>query len=243
MGTGILQWQLTTQAIPLFTKPCCNQTCYAILINEPTLMPDIPKVQVEIDLYLHIRVLISIILGLSITRLVSGLARFIQHPERHEIWFVHVGWVVWLLFSVITFWWWEFRLIYISHWTLHLYLFVLLYATMFFLLSTLLFPDDLQGYKGYQDYFLSRRKWFFGIFAVTQAFDLIDTWIKGASFLRSLGIEYIFDVVVFIALYIIAAITRNLTFHTLFIIGVFVYEVSFIVRYAFSGRYDAPWMP
>jgi hypothetical protein len=36
----------------------------------------------NVDLYLHVRVLIAIILGLSVTRLVSGVAALIQHPGR-----------------------------------------------------------------------------------------------------------------------------------------------------------------
>ena len=31
------------------------------------------------DLYLHVRVIIGIVLGMSITRLLSGVARFVQH--------------------------------------------------------------------------------------------------------------------------------------------------------------------
>jgi predicted NBD/HSP70 family sugar kinase len=46
---------------------------------------------VNIDLYLHIRVLIGIILGLSVTRLISGIAGLIQHPGRDPIWPV-CGW-------------------------------------------------------------------------------------------------------------------------------------------------------
>jgi hypothetical protein len=38
------------------------------------------------DLYLHVRVLISIILGLTITRLLNGLAGFVQHPTRERVW-------------------------------------------------------------------------------------------------------------------------------------------------------------
>ena len=123
---------------------------------QPALTP-----QPDVDLYLHVRVLISIILGLSVTRLVSGVARFVQHPDRHRIWWIHLGWVGWALLNVITFWWWEFRLSLIVHWSYALYFFVCLYASMYYFLSVLLFPDDLQGYDGFEDYFLSRRVWFF----------------------------------------------------------------------------------
>ena len=77
-----------------------------------------------LDLYLHVRVLIAMILGLSVTRLVSGIAALVQHPGRYRIWPVHLGWVAWALVNVVTFWWWEFRLSLIPHWTYGLYFFV-----------------------------------------------------------------------------------------------------------------------
>jgi hypothetical protein len=169
--------------------------------------------QVDVDLYLHVRVLISIILGLSVTRLVGGVAGFIQHPGRYKVWWIHLGWVAWALLNVITFWWWEFRLSQIAHWSFGLYFFVCIYASMYFFLSALLFPQDLQGYDGYKDYFLSRRAWFFGFVALTETLDLIDTWIKGAEHLQSLGPEYPIRISLFLVMCAIAARTRNLTFH------------------------------
>jgi hypothetical protein len=183
------------------------------------------------DLYLHVRVLIGIILGLSVTRLVSGIAAIVQHPKRYQIWSVHLGWVAWALVNVVTFWWWEFRLSIIPHWTFSLYFFVCVYASMYFFLSALLFPQDLEEYTGYQDYFLSRRRWFFGFAALTEALDVVDTWIKGDAHLQSFGPEYLISVGLFILMCGIASITRNVKFHMLFVLGALVNEISFFARY------------
>lgn len=185
----------------------------------------------NVDLYLHIRVLIAIILGLSVTRLISGVAGLIQHPGRSPIWSVHLGWVAWALLNVVTFWWWEFRLSFVQHWTFALYIFVCVYASMYYFLSALLFPQDLEEYKGFQDYFLSRRRWFFGFVALTEAFDVVDTLIKGDGHLQSLGPEYLPRIGVFILLCAVAATTRNLRFHALFVFAAFAYELSFFARY------------
>src|SRR5262245_66541240 len=95
----------------------------------------------NLDLYLHVRVLIALILGLSVTRLVSGIAGLVQHPGRYPIWPVHLAWVAWALLNVVTFWWFEFRLNQIQHWTYGLYFFVCVYASMYYFLSVLLFPQ------------------------------------------------------------------------------------------------------
>ena len=61
------------------------------------LMAQSAALPANADLYLHMRVLIGIILGLSVTRLVSGIAALVAHPGRYRIWPVHLGWVAWAL--------------------------------------------------------------------------------------------------------------------------------------------------
>jgi hypothetical protein len=144
-----------------------------------------------------------------VTRLLGGVARFMRLPDHHRLSWIHLAWVAWVLFNVIAFWWWEFRLSQVTHWTFPLYLFVIAYASMFFLQAALLFPNDIEGYG---DYFIAQRPSFFGIFAVSEVMDVVDTLIKGAEHLRSLGPEYLVRNAVFLALCLVAARTRNLTF-------------------------------
>ena len=188
---------------------------------------------IDVDLYLHVRVLISIVLGLSIARLVGGVASLI-HPVPYRVSLIHLGWVAWTLLNVLAFWWWEFRLRLIENWTLGLYVFVCLYASMYYFLSALLFSDHVEGHEGYLDYFLSRRIWFFGFAGLTEALDVVDTWIKGADHLRSLGPEYFVHIGVFVVLCGIAAWTRNRTFHAFFVVISLAYEVSYLVRYYYT---------
>lgn len=124
----------------------------------------------NVDLYLHVRVLISMILGLSVTHLVGGLAGFVQNPRRNRLSTLHLGWVCWTLLNIVSFWWWEFGLSKIEHWTFGLYLFVCSYASVFFFLSAVLFPGDLAETKSYEEYFLSRRVWIFGFVTLIQRY-------------------------------------------------------------------------
>jgi hypothetical protein len=93
--------------------------------------------------------------------------------------------VLWTLLNVVTFWWWEFRLSLIPHWSFGLYLFVCVYASMYYFLSVLLLAGDLEGYDGYRDYFLSRRAWFFGFVRAT--LDLNQAYFGRPSFYRMEG--------------------------------------------------------
>lgn len=142
------------------------------------------------DIYLHVRVIIGIILGLSISRLLTGLARFIQHPGRYRIFPVHLVWVAFTFLSVLHFWWFEFYLSSVREWTFEIYLLVVLYAGLYFLLCALLFPDDLADYAGYAEYFMTRRKWFFSLIILIFLTDIADTAIKGKGYFWSHGFTY-----------------------------------------------------
>lgn len=141
-------------------------------------------------LFAHIRVVVSIILGLSITTLLKGVALLIEHPRRRSWSPIHMGWVAWTLISVVTFWWWEYRLNALSGWTFETYLFVIAYSSLYFLLSTLLFPDDLGEYGSYEAYWIERRHWFFGLIALITVMDVIDTALKGSGRWQALGLAY-----------------------------------------------------
>jgi hypothetical protein len=182
------------------------------------------------DLFLHIRVIIAIIVGLCITTLLNGFSRFIQHPKRAKVSILHLGWAASLLLWVIHFWWWEFRLTSIKQWTFAMYFFVLFYAILFYSLCTLLFPSDLNDYSGYEDYFLSRRKWFFGFLAATFIADIIDTCIKGSEYVHSFGIEYPIRITAYLVLCFIAMFIANRRIQLGLLTISLLYQISFILR-------------
>jgi hypothetical protein len=180
--------------------------------------------------YVHVRTIISIVLGLSITRLFTGLARFVQHPNRVKIYPVHLAWVLFILLYVVEFWWWEFRLSKLDEWTFPIYLFVIFYAGLFVFLCSLLFPDDLLGYSGLEDYFMSRRKWFFGLLAVTFLLDLVDTQLKGADYFHSLGLQYLIRNLAYVTLAVTAMFVENRRFHAVFVACALLYLVVWIAQ-------------
>jgi hypothetical protein len=145
---------------------------------------------VAADAYIHIRVIIGIILGLSLSKLLTGVAGFIQHPSRQRVYAIHMIWVGFAFVSVIHFWWFEFYLSTVERWTFGLYVFVILYASLYYLLCALLFPDKMDDYIGYGEYFMSRRRWFFGVIAAIFMMDLADTAIKGFDRFSSFGVMY-----------------------------------------------------
>ncbi len=182
------------------------------------------------DIFPHIRIIMGMVIGLGVTRLLSGVARIVQHPKQYQLYPVHLAWVASVLLMLVHFWWWEFGLYQIENWTFGKYLFLIVYAISLFLLCALLFPDSMQDYRSYEDYFYSRRGWFFGLLAATYLLDVIDTLLKGAAHFAHFGHEYLFRTPVFVALCVVAILVRNRYFHLFFIVATLIYQVSFILR-------------
>jgi hypothetical protein len=117
------------------------------------------------DLYLHVKVLFGMIVGLSVAHLLKGVASIVQHPKRFRVYWVHLVWVLFLFLYLIHFWWWEFNLARVREWTFPLYFFVALYAVLLYLLCTLFFPEQIGEYDGFKGYYYSRRQWIFALMA------------------------------------------------------------------------------
>lgn len=181
----------------------------------------------------HVKVALGMVVSLAIARLLTGAARFVQHPARHKADVLHLTWALAMLVALLHFWWFQYHLSDIG-WRFEVFAFVMGYAVLYFVMCAVLFPDDIAEYAGYRDYFLSRRRWFFGMLAASMVFDAIDSVLKGREHFAALGIEYQVRLVAFGALALAAAVTRNERFHLAFAIGGLLYQLSWIAR-----RYDA----
>jgi hypothetical protein len=182
------------------------------------------------DLFFHVRVIVGIVVGLSMARLLTGLARFVQHPGRDRIYPVHLAWAGFLILAVVHFWWFQFGLSRIERWTFEVYIFVICYAALYFFICTLLFPDSLADYDGFADYFHSRQKWFYGLLAALFLVDLADTALKGAAHFRSYGISYPIQQSMLAALAVAAMFVKPRWVHGSFAALAILIEVAWILR-------------
>jgi hypothetical protein len=181
-------------------------------------------------LFTHLRILMGTVIGLGMGRLLIGFAGIIQHPGRAKLYSAHLIWAASILLTLIQFWWWEFALFTVTNWTFGAFVFLIAYCTALFMLCVLLFPDDIKEYTGYEDFFMSRRAWFFGLFALTVVFDIFDSGLKGWDYLHTINIEYLIQVPVALALCVGAVMTRNRRYHLIFAILQISYQGTWIAR-------------
>lgn len=141
-----------------------------------------PEVLPSEMVFVHIRIIVGMVLGISLTRLVNGVMRYVQHSGREQIYPIHMGWVLFTFLFIVHFWWFEIALSMLHQWSFSVYLFLICYAGIFAMLASLLFPDRIDEYGTFKIYFQERRRWFFGILLLMIVLDSVDTFIKGPEY-------------------------------------------------------------
>lgn len=183
------------------------------------------------DVFIHVRIVMGTVIGLGLTRLLMGTAGLIQHPQRAKLSLIHLLWVFSISVELILFWWWEYDLARLPSWNFGIFAFLIGYAVTLFGLAALLFPDNLGEYDGYEDFFIKRRHWFFGIFGLTFLLDLIDTLIKGAPYFDTISLVYLVQIPFGLLLSAIAIWTPSRRFHLGFVILHLLYQAWSIAFY------------
>lgn len=93
----------------------------------------------------YVTVLISIILGLGITQILTGIADLIHKSERVTVYWPHLIWILFVLLLHIQEWWLLYELKGYQPWRLPTFLFVIAYPINLFVLARMLFPFAFKG--------------------------------------------------------------------------------------------------
>ena len=105
-------------------------------------------------------VLFSVLLGLSLSRLLVGLARVVVDPERRIHW-LPLLWTIQLFLFQVTLWWLVFRRADQTSWQFAHYLVMMAYPVLLFFQGVLLYPELGPHEEGTLESFLARRRPFF----------------------------------------------------------------------------------
>ena len=181
------------------------------------------------EIFTHVRIVMGMVVGLGTTRLLMGVAGLVQHPRRAKLSAIHLLWALSVLIELALFWWWEFELRSLPRWSFGVFAFLVSYSVTLFMLAALLFPYKIDEYDGYEDFFLQRRHWFFGVFIATDLFDIVDTLIKGEPYFDTLGLEYLVQVPIFIGLACIAIFTKDRRYHLGLVIAHLLYQLWWVI--------------
>ena len=121
---------------------------------------------VQIAPYQHVVVVMSIVLGLSVTQLLKGLAQLYRTRNRVRTYWLHTAWMVLLVFYSLVLWWlhWNYRSI--DDWSFFSFVLYLSPMIVFYFLTSIVIPDPSDPVTDYREHYFSSRVGFFGTFAV-----------------------------------------------------------------------------
>ncbi|MGA9340833.1 MAG: hypothetical protein WBV61_00680 [Rhodanobacteraceae bacterium] len=131
----------------------------------------------------YISVLLSIIIGLGITQLLSGVARLVRdgHSLRPAWWVMVI--VATLLLAHFQVWWVCFRWRHVPQWTFFSYAAFMILPMLLYLLAYLILPADLRlDGKELVREFLDRRRPFYVIVALVPVASFFQQWMLGSGF-------------------------------------------------------------
>lgn len=116
--------------------------------------------------YQHVVVVMSIVLGLSVTQLLKGLAQLYRTRNRVQTYWLHTAWVVLLIFFSMLLWWlfWNYRSI--EEWSFFKFIVYLSPMIVFYFLTSIVIPDPSDPVTNYKEYYFSTRFGFFGTFTL-----------------------------------------------------------------------------
>jgi hypothetical protein len=136
----------------------------------------------------YVTVLISIILGLGITQIVTGIGDVIHQWNRIKIFWPHTLWIVLVFVMHIHEWWYTYELRKHEQWHLISFLFLILYPILLFVLARILFPfgamDTDVDFKVF--YFENYRKFFLLVSMIVVLAALQDIFLEGYSVVSQL---------------------------------------------------------
>ncbi len=180
------------------------------------------------DTFGYLSILTSIVLGLGITRVLTGFGSLIQVRDHMQVYWVHLLWALNLFLYLVLNWWILFRWHTQQEWNFFIFLFVLLSPTVGFLLSGLLFPDIVTPNTDLREHFYANHRAFFALAALLVPIDAVDTLLKGWDHFVAQGPIYVIFLLVALTLTIIASRTRNEKYHRFFAVFFLVYLLAFI---------------
>src|SRR5256714_10498351 len=179
------------------------------------------------DEFGYLAVILSIILGLSVTQLLQGLSQVINARDRIRIYWPAIGWALLLLVIDVQAWWSMFGYRGRHACTFLQFAILLLETILLYLLAALALPtiSSEETVALRQNYFRHAR-WFFGSFVGVLVVSLAKNVIMSGSIQGPFDLSFHLCWIVGAT---IAAVTRNDLFHKGFVC---VAGVSFIVYIA-----------
>jgi hypothetical protein len=132
----------------------------------------------------YVTILVSIILGLGITKILSSLAELLYDFKKVRFFWVHTIWVILILYIHVQEWFILYELKGYPAWKLPVFLFILIYPITLFLAASMLFPViDKNEEVDLKTFFSNNYKPLYFLFLICIVLSLIfNLWLLDVVF-------------------------------------------------------------
>ena len=120
------------------------------------------------ELFEFLMVLVSIIIGLGVAEVLTGVARVLRHPDSVQRYWVHTVTAVTIFLALLQTWWESWSLREATEWSFPGLLMMLAGPVCLFLMAHLLYPEEMPGSDLREYYYrIARPFWTLAALAVT----------------------------------------------------------------------------
>ena len=176
----------------------------------------------------YLAVVTSIVLGLGITQLMTGVGQLLVIHNRVQSPWIPLAWVLILLLAQLEFWWWHFGLASRQEWRFFSFLLLLASPVLMYLLSVLIFPKvDGPGPEctvNWFDHHAANRHWFFALAIAVLAVNTLEAMSRGDKFFNIIRLSHS----IWAGLFVVAMLVQECVAQAAVAVGTLVLLLLFI---------------
>ena len=165
------------------------------------------------DPYEYLTVFVSVILGLAVVHLLSGVSLILDTRIRERVDWIHAVWTANVFVTTLLVWWFNFSLTAIQEWTLLHFLNLVAYSVVLYLMSGLLYPVRGAEIIDFRAHFEANRPRFFMVCLAFQAVDFTDAALEQQALGSGWVPLHLASLVVFSVAFAIGIRSNNRAFH------------------------------
>ncbi len=120
-------------------------------------------VQIDMDEFSYLSVLLSVILGLAVTQILQGFRGLLLSRARIKFYWPVTGWALLVLLVCFQNWWSMFGMRNRHDWTFQQFAMVLVQTILIYMVAGLVFPDFGEATVDLKESFYAHRLWFFAL--------------------------------------------------------------------------------
>jgi hypothetical protein len=176
----------------------------------------------------HLSVLVSIVVGMSVSQVLFGLGQLVRRRGTYKIDPLYILSNVIILLVLVDSWWAAFSWHDVPGWSYRRTWFVMLNPLLVTMAAQLLPPDwDERPVDLHKPYYRNHRL-IFGLLTLYPLIDMLDSALKGAEHFRRLGVGYPVTCTAMAVLCAAAALVTSRKIQITCLVGVLLILLSFV---------------